>query len=163
MRLRWGSARLPSAHPLPLRVASSPYLLSVGARQEDDRDADDILARQLVRVRGLGLEHEPVSPGVHGAHERGVEHLIVLFALSGTHVNELPLQIFFEVVQALVLDLELEVASERRRIVQNRDVGDVDGRHGVRIEAEAPVYSPPQLSINDGASHTLGLARQRCP
>jgi len=77
-------------------VADADKLAAVvGARQEDHGNTEQLVDGDALSIRGLGLKDELVDADGDGADEQRVELLVVVVGLSGTHIGQLPLKIFF--------------------------------------------------------------------
>jgi hypothetical protein len=89
----------------------------VRAREQQHGDAEEIRRGNLIVVRRVRLEHELVRPDRDGPDEDDVELLVVRVRLCGSHVRQLPLEVFLQGLEALVLDLELQRREEERGVV----------------------------------------------
>ena len=79
--------------------------------------------------RVITLENEHVPAGGNGADEDRVKSLVVLLALGGSDVDDLPFQVIGQILDALERDFELNRVLKRRRIVKYSHVRYLNFRH----------------------------------
>lgn len=76
------------------------------------------------------LKHKHVTPSWDRSHQHRVQHLVVLLALGRAHVDNFPLQVVRQVLDALECDLKLEGVVEGRWVVQDDHVQHLYFGHG---------------------------------
>ena len=81
----------------------------VGAGEKDDGNSDEISGRNLLRNRRTGREDELVSAFRNRSNKDRVENLIELGRLSGSDVDEVPLEVVGQVFDAVEGHFEFEL------------------------------------------------------
>jgi hypothetical protein len=106
---------------LVVDVIADPHKLPflVGARHEDDRDAQQVVLRQLRGIGGVGLKNKLVDADGDGAHQNFIQYLVLAGVLGAADVKDLPFEVVVEFLQAFKCDFELKGICEARRIVQD--------------------------------------------
>lgn len=114
-------ARRPAPTPPPrARTDAHELVAPVAAREHHGGRAEEVLGRDLGRVRRGRLEHEAAHAEGHGAHEHRVERLVKLLRLGAAHVHELPVQVLRDGLDAAAGQGGVRGARVRLRRVRAR-------------------------------------------
>lgn len=94
-----------------------PFL--VRASHKDDRDTQQVLLLQLRRIGCIGLQDELVDADRYRSYQNFIKNLIATRILGTSNIQDLPLEVVIEFLQAFKRDLELKRVGEAGRVVQD--------------------------------------------